>query len=87
MQKTDVVKALRDEGFVVTEWTDPPNAGYEAHTHRHREVRIVLAGEITFVAGGVRRTLGPGDRIDFQPDEAHAARVGPDGAPYLAGRR
>jgi quercetin dioxygenase-like cupin family protein len=87
MRKEEIVKALRDDGYVVTEWTDPPGADYGAHAHAHREVRIVLAGAITFVVGPLERTLRPGDRIDFAPGVPHAARVGAEGVTYLAGRK
>ena len=68
----------------MTEWSDPPDAIYESHAHPYPEVRVVLAGEITFVVGTETIRLGPGDRIDFAPGQAHAARVGAEGATYLA---
>jgi quercetin dioxygenase-like cupin family protein len=87
MEKTELVSALRREGFVVTEWSEEPNVAYGAHRHPHREVRVVLAGQITFAIGALERTLRAGDRIDVEPGEIHAARVGTEGVTYLAGRR
>jgi quercetin dioxygenase-like cupin family protein len=85
MQKSKVVDALRGEGFVVTEWTDEPNTTYERHAHPYREVRVVLSGDITFIGDSTSTHVGPGDRIDFEPGASHSARVGPNGATYLAG--
>ncbi len=83
--RSELIAQLRAEGLTVTEWTDPPGVVYDAHTHAYREVRVVLTGQITFVVGDREIRLGPGDRIEFAADEAHAARVGADGVTYLAG--
>ena len=80
-----LIAQLRTDGLHVTEWTDAPGTVYEAHAHRFREVRVVLAGEITFVTGSAEVVVGPGERIDFEPGQRHAARVGALGATYLAG--
>ena len=85
MRKAEIAAALSKEGFVVTEWTDPPHTRYATHTHHHREVRVVLHGEMTFVSGSIERTLRAGDRIEFEPGQEHAATVGAEGATYLAG--
>jgi quercetin dioxygenase-like cupin family protein len=82
-----LVAALRADGFDVTEWTDDAGATYDEHTHEHGEVRIVLAGAMTIIAGGVEHHLGPHDRIDLAPREPHAAQVHDDGVRYLAGSR
>jgi quercetin dioxygenase-like cupin family protein len=80
-----LVSQLRTDGLRVTEWTDPAGTSYAEHAHPHREVRVVLEGEITFVVGSRVFVLGPGDRIDFAAGEVHAARIGRAGATYLAG--
>lgn len=76
---------LESECARVIEWRDGPGTTYEEHVHATREVRVVLEGTLTFSVDGVRYVLGPGDRIDLEPGEAHAATVGPNGARYLAG--
>ena len=83
--RTGLIAQLRAEGLTVTEWSDPPGAVYDEHAHAHREVRVVLSGEITFVVGAREIRLGPGDRIDLPSGQAHAARVGAEGVTYLAG--
>ena len=80
-----LVAELRADGLHVTEWTDAPGTSYDEHTHAHREIRVVLEGEITFVVGAERFVLRPGDRIEFLAGQAHAARVGDGGVRYLAG--
>jgi quercetin dioxygenase-like cupin family protein len=44
-----------------------------------------MRGQITFTVGAETIVAGPGDRVDFEPGERHAARVGPQGATYIAG--
>lgn len=84
----DVRQAARDlaaEGLDVTEWRDDPNATYDEHSHPGREVRVVISGEMTIRTDRGDRVLGPGDRLDLEPDETHSAVVGPEGVHYLAG--
>jgi quercetin dioxygenase-like cupin family protein len=80
-----LIAALEDEGLLVTEWTDDAGASYEPHTHEQLEVRVVIEGSMTIVAGGRELVLRPGDRIDIAPRQPHAAHVGPEGVRYLAG--
>lgn len=76
---------LEAEGLTVVEWTDPPDADYADHAHTGREVRVVLEGSMRMTAGGRAYELGRGDRIDLEPGEMHAMRVGENGVRYLAG--
>jgi quercetin dioxygenase-like cupin family protein len=85
MDRDGAIAQLRDEGLDVTEWRDEPGATYEPHAHRHREVRIVLEGSITFDVDGSQIALGPGDRLDLAPMQTHGATVGPEGVHFLAG--
>jgi quercetin dioxygenase-like cupin family protein len=83
--KSRVVDELQADGFLVTEWSDAADSSYEPHVHGRREVRVVLAGELTIVAGSNTFVLRPGNRLDLAPGEVHSARVGPAGVTYLAG--
>ena len=85
MDKAKIAGQMRAEGLVVTEWSDPPGAYYDMHIHAHHEARVVLTGDITFVVGSVETTVRAGERIDFASGVAHSARVGLEGATYLAG--
>lgn len=84
-ERRRAIAELEAEGLDVTEWSDDASASYATHAHEHREVRIVLEGALTMIVDGNERELGPGDRMDLESGQEHAARVGPDGVRYLAG--
>lgn len=69
----------------MTEWTDDAGAAYPAHTHPHREVRIVLEGSMTMTVDGRTCDLHAGERIDLAAGQVHEATIGPRGVRYLAG--
>jgi quercetin dioxygenase-like cupin family protein len=78
---------LEHEGFSVFQWRDAPGASYAPHSHDHDESLWVVAGDITFDAGGEELRLGPGDRLMLPKGTVHTARAGPRGATYLIGER
>lgn len=78
------IRRLESRGLFVIEWTDSPGVVYPEHAHPSRELRLVLEGSMTLGTGARTHELGPGDRIELEPDEPHWARVGPDGVRYLA---
>ena len=78
---------LKADGFEPWAWRDAPGASYEAHSHDHDESLWVVAGEITFGAGGAEYRLGPGDRLMLPRGTVHTARAGSRGAHYLIGER
>ena len=80
-------RRLESEGFSVFGWRDAAGATYSAHAHDHDESIWVVAGEMTFVAGGGELRLGPGDRLMLPGGTVHTARAGPEGATYLIGER
>lgn len=82
-----LTQRLADEGFDAFSWTDPPGADYAPHDHPHDESLWVVRGSITFGAEGAEFALGPGDRLMLPAGTVHTARVGPQGATYLIGRR
>ena len=69
-----VTSAQSGGRFVRAEWWAPPGTGARApHVHgRSRERVQVLAGRLTLVVGGVRRTLGAGEGVVLEPRVAHA---------------
>jgi quercetin dioxygenase-like cupin family protein len=79
-----LLQRLEAEAFV---WRDEPGADYQPHAHDHDESLWVIAGEITFGAGGEEFRLGPGDRLMLPRGTVHTARAGRDGARYLIGQR
>ncbi len=83
----DLRARLEREGFGVFEWSDPPGADYAPHSHEHDESLWVIAGDVTFGAGGQELRLGPGDRLMLPRGTVHTARAGSRGATYLIGER
>jgi quercetin dioxygenase-like cupin family protein len=82
-----LLQRLEAEGFEAFVWRDEPGADYRAHVHDHDESLWVIAGEITFGAGGQEYRLGPGDRLMLPGGTLHTARAGRDGARYVIGQR
>jgi anti-sigma factor ChrR (cupin superfamily) len=80
-----LIRQLRDEGLDVIEWQDDPGTSYPEHAHATREVRVVLNGSMSITTGDRTVELGPGDRMELAPNQAHSAVVGPAGCTYLAG--
>ncbi len=85
VDRAALIAALEAEDLLVTEWTDDAGASYAPHTHAHAEVRVVVEGSITIVAGGREHLLRAGDRIDLAPGQVHSATIGDAGVRYLAG--
>jgi quercetin dioxygenase-like cupin family protein len=85
--KRALIDALLAEGHDVTEWNDEPSAVYPEHVHLHDEVRVVLTGEMTIRTADRSFVLKPGDRIDIEAGEEHAASVGDAGVTYIAGSK
>lgn len=78
---------LEEEGFGCFVWTDPPGARYAPHHHDHDECIWVVAGRMTFTAGGETLTLDAGDRLLLPRSTVHTALAGPAGATYVIGER
>lgn len=85
VDRTAVARELTDDGLDVLLWEDAPDVHYPEHAHPAREVRHVLAGTMTMGCSDETHELGPGDRIELEPNEGHWASVGPQGVTYLAG--
>lgn len=79
-------RRLESEGYTVSEFTDPPGAVYESHSHEDDQVHWIISGEAEFEVDGQKYRLGPGDR-DFLPANTdHAAAVlGDQPVRYLVG--
>jgi quercetin dioxygenase-like cupin family protein len=85
--ETRLRSQLEREGFGVFGWHDAAGATYSPHAHDHDESIWLVAGEITFGAGGSELRLRPGDRLMLPRGTVHTARAGPEGATYLIGER
>ena len=78
---------LHGEGYAPFTWSDPPDASYEAHAHDRDESIWIVAGDITFAAGGREFRLAAGDRLMLPKDTVHTARAGQSGATYVVGQK
>lgn len=84
----ELAERLRAEGYRVYEWTDPPGARYETHTHTSDQSHWVLRGKLAMEVGGREHVLGPGDRDWLPAGTPHSAYVvGADPVTYLVGER
>lgn len=53
-----------------------PHAVVEMHQHPHEQIGMLLEGELTFVIGGERRTLVPGEMWRIPGGVDHMAIAG-----------
>ncbi len=88
MDARAIAERLRAEGYGhVFAWEDAPGAVYPTHSHAGETAHVVLSGEIAITTAAGTRTYRSGDRFDVPADEAHSARVGPEGCRYVVGER
>ena len=79
---------LEDEHFSEV-WlrTEPPDYGYDEHTHPVDTVYIVITGQLITNTGGKEATIGPGERWDVPKNVPHSSRIGAEGCTYITGVR
>jgi mannose-6-phosphate isomerase-like protein (cupin superfamily) len=68
-------------------WGNGPGDTYGLHAHDFHKVLFCLGGSITFHLDGGDVMLGPGDRLDIEPETEHAATVGPNGCSCVEASR
>jgi mannose-6-phosphate isomerase-like protein (cupin superfamily) len=68
-------------------WGNGPGDTYGPHAHEFHKVLFCLGGSITFHFDGGEVVLGPGDRLDIEPETEHAATVGPNGCSCVEASR
>jgi Cupin domain len=68
-------------------WGNGPGDAYGRHTHAFHKVLFCLGGSITFHLDDEDLVLGPGDRLDIEPETEHAATVGPSGCSCVEASR
>ena len=85
--EAEIYRILSDEGyFNIFTWQDSAGTRYGTHTHPHHEVRWILSGRLQIEEGGRVLTLGPGDRMESEPDTPHSAYATTD-VRYVCGSR
>jgi quercetin dioxygenase-like cupin family protein len=60
-----------------------PNAPTPIHHHQEQQIAIVLAGELTFTAGGETKVMHAGDCVVIPPNVPHGGESGPEGCRVL----
>ncbi len=53
-----------------------PGAVVESHCHPHEQMGMLLEGELTFIIGGERHVLSPGDMWRIPGNVEHSAIAG-----------
>jgi len=86
VDREKIEKILRDKGYDVYEWYDPPGTYYPLHTHPGKEVRWVIEGEVVIGAEGEEIFLKEGDMIELEPEVPHWAKT-EKGVRYLCGTK
>ncbi len=82
-----IVRRLKEEGFFnIFTWYDRAGTRYGVHTHPHHEVRWILTGRLVIEEAGRSIELGPGDRMESEPETPHSAYA-PEDVRYVCGSR
>jgi mannose-6-phosphate isomerase-like protein (cupin superfamily) len=83
----DVEARFRDQGLDPRAWSNGPGDTYGWHEHPYHKVLYCVTGSIIFHTREGDIELRPGDRLDVEPNTAHAATVGADGAECVEAAR
>lgn len=75
----ELERLLRAEGLDPRWWSNGPGDEYGWHAHEYHKVLYCASGSVVFHTRPGDVTVGPGDRLDIQPNTEHAATVGPEG--------
>lgn len=75
-----VARAVEGERVTFSVVELDPGSVVAEHAHEHEQIGIMLAGSMTFRAGGEEREVAPGSTWSIPANVPHEVRVGPDGA-------
>ena len=85
--RATIEERFRNEGLSPHGWGNAPGDRYGTHSRGYHKVLYCVAGGIVFHTDEGDVELGPGDRLDVEPDTEHAATVGPSGVECLEAAR
>tara|TARA_Y100000310_G_C20695679_1_gene825523 strand:- start:3670 stop:3978 length:309 start_codon:yes stop_codon:yes gene_type:complete len=68
-------KGLDDEGLDYYTFVCSSGDYFSEHTHPNYEIRIVVEGMMEYGVADEKFVLGPGDRIDMEPNIVHTAKA------------
>lgn len=87
IKDVDTIKELlKQDGYDVYTWYDPPGTYYSWHTHKDYEVRWIIEGEIEIGVKDKTFKLLPGDKIELSPEIPHWAKSD-KGVKYVCGSK
>jgi len=66
---------LDNEGLDHYTFVCSPGDFFEEHKHGGHEIRIVVDGQMEYGVGDEKFVLGPGDRIEMEPEVVHTAKA------------
>ena len=75
------------EGLEPRWWGNGPGDTYGWHSHPYHKVLYCQEGSITFHTRERDVELGPGDRLEIEPETEHAATVGSRGVSCVEASR
>jgi quercetin dioxygenase-like cupin family protein len=87
MDRTVFEAELQREGYQVVVNAMQPGQINPEHAHDFDARLMVVAGAMTIVVEGQRKTYKVGDTFSMTNACRHAEHAGPEGATYVAGRR
>jgi quercetin dioxygenase-like cupin family protein len=82
-----MLSQLQGEGLSPQSWGNAPGDTYGWHSHPYHKVLYCLRGSIVFHTRSGDVDLGPGDRLEIDPETEHAATVGPKGVECIEASR
>ncbi len=77
-------RVLGTSKATVQEYRFDPGATFPLHRHPQEQITLVLEGEVSFIAHGRPRELGPGAWSVVSADVDHGITAGAVGARFLA---
>ncbi len=81
-----IKELLKQEGYDVYMWYDPPRTYYSWHTHKDYEVRWIVEGDIEIGTEENVFRLLVGDKIELSPNIPHWAKS-EKGVKYVCGSK
>lgn len=79
----EIRRRFSSEGLSAHGWANGPGDRYGWHHHPHHKVLYCVSGSIVFHGRDGDVELGPGDRLEIDPETEHAATVGGAGVECL----
>lgn len=85
--RRELEELFNAQGLTPRWWSNPAGDTYGWHAHLYHKVLYCASGSIVFHTRSGDVELGPGDRLDIDPDTDHAATVGPEGVTCVEAAR